>query len=181
MPHQPRTSPSPLMIIDARVNVTERNEGTTSWKITERRIKEPRRDITCFKCREIGHIARQYLSERKLKKDFEERHNVGSDSSDTFNEFTYEEEVLDEIEGYHTEESATEEIGLYDNPWADIESPGIYLTAIDKPPNQTEEPPKRTSNEYLDEIIQDKDLDEIQNEQARQFFCHEKGLFAQST
>ncbi|CAG8658231.1 18308_t:CDS:2 [Gigaspora margarita] len=42
--------------------------------------------------------------------------NVESDSSNTFGEFTYEEEMLDKIEEYHTEESATEEIGLYDNP-----------------------------------------------------------------
>ncbi|CAG8506505.1 17831_t:CDS:2 [Gigaspora margarita] len=57
-----------------------------------------------------------------------------------------------------------EEIGLYDNPWTDIESSTIYFTAIDKPPNQTEAPPKHTINEYLEEFIQDKNLDELQKE-----------------
>ncbi|CAG8853208.1 26625_t:CDS:1, partial [Gigaspora margarita] len=57
----------------------------------------------------------------------------------------------------------------------------IYLTAIDEPPNQIEDHPKRTIDEYLYKLIQDKDLNEIQKEQARQFFHEEKGLFAQST
>ncbi|CAG8821404.1 5383_t:CDS:1, partial [Gigaspora margarita] len=48
--------------------------------------------------------------------------DVESDSGNTFDEFTYEEEMLDEIEGYHTEESAVKDIGLYDNPWTDVES-----------------------------------------------------------
>ncbi|CAG8793864.1 27979_t:CDS:1, partial [Gigaspora margarita] len=56
--------------------------------------------------------------------------NIGSDSGDTFNEFTYKKEMLDEIEGYYTEELATEEIRLYNNPWSDIESSAIYLTII---------------------------------------------------
>ncbi|CAG8604000.1 39447_t:CDS:2, partial [Gigaspora margarita] len=71
--------------------------------------------------------------EPDLMEEGPEHVDVGSDSGDTFDEFTYEEKMLDEIEGYHTEESATEEI-------ADIESPAIYFTAIDEPPNQTKEP-----------------------------------------
>ncbi|CAG8763686.1 768_t:CDS:2, partial [Gigaspora margarita] len=85
---------------------------------------------------------------------------VRSDSSDTFDKFTYEEEMLDENEGYHTEESTIEDIGA--------------LT-------QTEEPPRQTIDEYLGEVIQKADLDEIEKEHAREFFHEEKGLFAQST
>ncbi|CAG8635734.1 23846_t:CDS:2 [Gigaspora margarita] len=54
--------------------------------------------------------------------------DMESDSSDTFYKFIYEKEVLNEIEGYYTKESVAEEI-------ADIESPAIYLTTIDNPPN----------------------------------------------
>ncbi|CAG8815309.1 11079_t:CDS:1, partial [Gigaspora margarita] len=64
-----------------------------------------------------------------------EHMDMESDSSNTFYKFIYEEEVLNEIEEYHTKESVAKEIGLYDNPWADIESPAIYLTAINNPPN----------------------------------------------
>ncbi|CAG8675278.1 36703_t:CDS:2, partial [Gigaspora margarita] len=42
--------------------------------------------------------------------------DIGSDSGDTFNKFIYEKEMLDEIKGYYTEESATEEMELYNNP-----------------------------------------------------------------
>ncbi|CAG8610949.1 37817_t:CDS:2 [Gigaspora margarita] len=38
--------------------------------------------------------------------------DIESDSSNTFDEFTYEKEILDEIESYYTEELATEEMGL---------------------------------------------------------------------
>ncbi|CAG8471533.1 1527_t:CDS:2, partial [Gigaspora margarita] len=79
--------------------------------------------------------------------------DVESDSGDTFDEFTYEKEMLDKIEGYYTEELATEEIGTLE-------------TFIDK---------------YFDKIIQETDLDETKREQAREFFKEEKGLFAQST
>src|SRR5260363_163280 len=89
--------------------------------------------------------------------------------------------MLDEIEGYHTEESAIEEIGLYDNPWTGIESPAIYLTIMDEPLTQAEELPKCTIDEYFDEFIQETDLDEIEKEQAREFFKEEKGLFTQNT
>ncbi|CAG8639578.1 22002_t:CDS:2, partial [Gigaspora margarita] len=137
------------------------------------RPKEPRRDIICFRCGGIGHIAWNFLSEKNPKRNSEEHQStnymgwadlydncqeawnetentlgekrpqpypsnnreselpqtnmggepdlmeevdehmdVGSDNSDTFDEFTYEEEMLNEINGYHTEESATEDIEL---------------------------------------------------------------------
>ncbi|CAG8831311.1 42789_t:CDS:2, partial [Gigaspora margarita] len=83
--------------------------------------------------------------------------NMRSNSGNTFDEFTYKEKMLDKIEGYHTEESAT------------------------KPLNQTEELLKHTIDKYFNEFIHGKDLDNIQKEQAKQFFQQEKGLFAQST
>ncbi|CAG8515383.1 7216_t:CDS:2 [Gigaspora rosea] len=107
--------------------------------------------------------------------------SVGSDRGDTFDEFTYEEEMLDEIKSYHTEESATEEMRLYDNPRADIESPTIYLTVIEESLTQIQESPGRTIDEYFDELIQETDLNETEREQAREFFQEEKGLFAQNT
>ncbi|CAG8517107.1 27451_t:CDS:2 [Gigaspora margarita] len=45
--------------------------------------------------------------------------DVGSDSSNTFDEFIYKEEMLDEIEGYYTKELTVKDIGLYNNPWTD--------------------------------------------------------------
>ncbi|CAG8653669.1 12171_t:CDS:2 [Gigaspora margarita] len=93
-------------------------------------------------------------NERITSQERSEHVDIGSDSSDTFDKFIYEEEMLDEIEDYYTEESTTEEIGLYNNLWADIKSPAIYFTAIDKPLNQTGELPKHTINEkvYLPKV-----------------------------
>ncbi|CAG8688813.1 39445_t:CDS:2, partial [Gigaspora margarita] len=106
---------------------------------TSPRVKEPKRDITCFRYREIEHIARYCLLEKKLKKKPEEHQStnyvgnpnptltivikkkspnptkhvdIESNSSDTFDEFTYEEEILDKIEEYHIKESAAKEIGV---------------------------------------------------------------------
>ncbi|CAG8511152.1 3161_t:CDS:10, partial [Gigaspora rosea] len=48
--------------------------STSNWpKSRKDGIKEPRRDITCFRYGEIVHIARRCLSERKPKRDPEER------------------------------------------------------------------------------------------------------------
>ncbi|CAG8528423.1 17539_t:CDS:10, partial [Gigaspora rosea] len=50
-----------------------------------------------------------------------------------------------------------------------------------EPSNQTKKSLKRTIDEYLSEFIQEKELDNIQKEQAMQFFQQKKSLFAQST
>ncbi|CAG8703165.1 12387_t:CDS:2 [Cetraspora pellucida] len=81
-----------------------------------------------------------------------------SKSGETFNKFNYEDKELLETEGYHTEESLIEEGELYDNPWADAESPAIYLTVVEDTPTQDAGPPK-----------------------SWEFFCQEKGLFVQDT
>ncbi|CAG8845155.1 29512_t:CDS:2, partial [Gigaspora margarita] len=75
-----------------------------------------------------------------------------SDSGDTFDEFTYEEEMLNKIEG----------------------KPGNITNFHRRALTQTEEPLRQTIDEYLGEVIQKADLDEIEKEHAREFFHEEK-------
>lgn len=94
------------------------------------------------------------------------REDDKSDSGDTFDEFTYEDEDLNGMERYHTEELVVEEVGLYDNPWADVESPAIYLTIVEGTLIQQEKPLKSSINEYLEEFIQVEGLNERQQKRA---------------
>ncbi|CAG8639267.1 5147_t:CDS:2 [Cetraspora pellucida] len=53
-------------------------------------------------------------------------------SSNMFDEFTYEDEQLDEIDKYYTVESSDDEIDLYSNLWKDEISLAIYLTLVEE-------------------------------------------------
>ncbi|CAG8770579.1 35624_t:CDS:2 [Gigaspora margarita] len=129
-------------MIDARVHVIEKDEETTSeksYRKTELRNPEGTSHVSnqCLLEKKLKkdfkeHHGINYMGwfipydnnqEAWDKNEVyalalgPEHMDMGSDSSDTFNEFTYEEEVLDKIEGYYTEELAAKEIGLYDNLW----------------------------------------------------------------
>ncbi|CAG8681366.1 6481_t:CDS:2, partial [Cetraspora pellucida] len=83
-----------------------------------------------------------------------------SESRETFDEFIYEDEDLNETEGYYMKESVLEE--------ADVKSPAIYLTAVEDMPTQKSEPSRCNIG-----------LDDWHKEQACKFFDQKKGLFAQ--
>ncbi|CAG8557976.1 6201_t:CDS:2 [Cetraspora pellucida] len=73
----------------------------------------------------ISHTSTENL--REPRKD-----NWEKSSSDMFDEFTYENEKLDEIDGYYTVKSSDNETDLYDNLWKDEVSPAIYLTLVEE-------------------------------------------------
>ncbi|CAG8846836.1 33348_t:CDS:2, partial [Gigaspora margarita] len=85
---------------DRRWSARDGDKRRSNWPGESRKdgTKEPRRDITCFKCGEIGHIARCCLSERKPKRDPEERH--GTNYVGWFNPYDNDPEAWDENEVY---------------------------------------------------------------------------------
>ncbi|CAG8728287.1 10834_t:CDS:1, partial [Dentiscutata heterogama] len=79
--------------------------------------------------------------------------DMRSNSDDTFAKFIYKDKVLNEIKEYNTKELATEEVGLYNNPWVETESSAIYLTTIEKTLTQNKKPPEQTINKLLKEFV----------------------------
>ncbi|CAG8786851.1 9483_t:CDS:2, partial [Cetraspora pellucida] len=69
------------------------------------------------------------------------------ESGDTFDEFTYKEEELNEAEG-----------------------PAIYLTAIEELPTEEKEDEVLTETEKLDKLVQSKILTEEEKKEAQEFF-----------
>ncbi|CAG8722158.1 5308_t:CDS:2 [Cetraspora pellucida] len=45
------------------------------------------------------------------------RRTADVESGDTFDEFTYEEEELNEVKGYYIVESSDDKVEIYKNPW----------------------------------------------------------------
>ncbi|CAG8815657.1 4893_t:CDS:2, partial [Gigaspora margarita] len=60
-------------------------------------------------------------------------------SQDTFDEFIYESEELDEKKGYLSIEVSEDELNLYDNPWKNEISLAIYLILVEELPTLDEE------------------------------------------
>ncbi|CAG8765061.1 22427_t:CDS:2, partial [Cetraspora pellucida] len=115
----------------------------------------------------ISHTGTESLKEPQ-KDDWEKG------SGDTFDEFTYEDEELDEIDGYYTVESSDDEIDLYSNPWKDEVSPTIYLTIVKEVPIQkNKEETKPTLKEQLEKFVQTDTLNSREKEEARTFFKKE--------
>ncbi|CAG8612631.1 16882_t:CDS:2 [Cetraspora pellucida] len=97
-------------------------------------------------------------------------------SGDTFDEFTYKEEELDEIDGYYTVESLDDELDLYDNLWKDEVSPAIYLTLVEKVPDMKKEETELTLTEWLEKFAQADILSKEEKENAHAFFREESCL-----
>ncbi|CAG8627241.1 8450_t:CDS:2, partial [Cetraspora pellucida] len=75
-------------------------------------------------------------------------------SSDTFDKFTYEDEQLDEIDGYYTIESSDDKINLY----------------IEEVPTQKREKNKPTMMEQLEKFVQANTLSKEEKEEACTYF-----------
>ncbi|CAG8642053.1 8962_t:CDS:1, partial [Gigaspora rosea] len=110
----------------------------------------------------------------KLAQDQEEWNR---ESRDTYDEFTYESEELDEKEGYCTLKSE-EKLDIYDNPWVTEVSPVIYLILVEEVPTSKGEIAKPTQVEQLKEFAKAETLGKEEKREAQSFFQKEGHLFA---
>ncbi|CAG8799070.1 20130_t:CDS:1, partial [Racocetra persica] len=83
-----------------------------------------------------------------------------SNKDDFFN--TYEsEDDLEEVESYHTDDISTDNEELFLNPWEDVYSPAIYLTAIEEIFTlEATKKPESTPVDFISELVKVKTLNE---------------------
>ncbi|CAG8522358.1 5962_t:CDS:2, partial [Scutellospora calospora] len=108
-------------IIPSTVQVIESSDETlllgTDWfqKVKARIHFDEQKLILKYQGRTI-EVPISYTGNEALNQHNKEN-NWDVESGDTFDEFTYEDEDLDEAEGYYTLESSEEEPDIYENPW----------------------------------------------------------------
>ncbi|CAG8703221.1 2210_t:CDS:2, partial [Acaulospora morrowiae] len=74
--------------------------------------------------------------------------------TDLFDEFEYEEEKIDERDGYYTGDVLLDK-ELYKNPWEEMESPAIYLTNMEEVPTlEGKKESELTTKERIESLIE---------------------------
>ncbi|CAG8673637.1 11351_t:CDS:2 [Cetraspora pellucida] len=105
-------------------------------------------------------------SPRKLHQmeEKEETEDPLDDDNDLFDQLVYENEEVEETEGYYMEEifSEQEENKLYVNPWQDIQSPTAYLSNVEELPTNLSENKKEPVEEKIRkmEVSDESDLEQ---------------------
>ncbi|CAG8743346.1 17235_t:CDS:1, partial [Dentiscutata heterogama] len=98
-------------------------------------------------------------------------------SEDPFDEFEYEDEALDEAEGYYTEEGLDDE--PFENPWRNQQGSPAYTFNIEElttqDPNLEDAPPVE---DRLEGSLKDVPLDPHGKEKALGMLLVEKDIFA---
>ncbi|CAG8625680.1 14952_t:CDS:2, partial [Dentiscutata heterogama] len=69
----------------------------------------------------------------------------------TFDEFEYEDKVLDEAKGYYIEEAPEDE--LYKNLWEDYQNPAACLVNIEELPTYEPDPEEEPLEEKLERSL----------------------------
>ncbi|CAG8773770.1 674_t:CDS:1, partial [Cetraspora pellucida] len=94
----------------------------------------------------------------------------------TFDEFEFEDELLEEAEGYFT--GKTSGIELFENPWEDCNSPATYLAHVEELPSNEPEPEEEPLEVKLEKSVCSSNLPLEQCRKALEKLNSKKGIFA---
>ncbi|CAG8615893.1 12204_t:CDS:2, partial [Cetraspora pellucida] len=83
-----------------------------------------------------------------------------------------------EAEGYYTEEAVEEPMDLFYNSWEESTSPALYLTNVEEMPTKDDDETKITVERWIEQFLQNDNLDKEDKEKAASFFKQERTLFA---
>ncbi|CAG8747776.1 22157_t:CDS:2, partial [Cetraspora pellucida] len=103
------------------------------------------------------------------------------DEDNLFDCLIYEDEEVEETEGYFTEElMSKEDAELYSNPWQDVQSPAAYLSHVEELSTTHVEPKVDDLKEKVEKMCVNEELDAEQQKEAKKLLKREKDIFAQT-
>ncbi|CAG8737842.1 24157_t:CDS:2, partial [Cetraspora pellucida] len=102
-----------------------------------------------------------------------------NEENGTFDEFEYEDEMLNEAEGYFTSEVSDNE--LFDNPWKDHHSPAVYLSHMEEIPTNEPDLNDESLEVRLKKSVCTTHLTPEQVQKAQTFLNDKKNVFAHDT
>ncbi|CAG8508679.1 4963_t:CDS:2 [Cetraspora pellucida] len=114
-----------------------------------------------------------HADERKLYVQCQE-----SDDSDPFDDFEFDDEDLDEVAGFLTDQCS--ELELYNNLWLDHESPTVYMSGVEGVPVEKTE---REEESVIDKLKKNLDNEALTNDQknhASNVLSKEVDVFAET-
>ncbi|CAG8657620.1 2126_t:CDS:2, partial [Cetraspora pellucida] len=100
------------------------------------------------------------------------------DDSDPFDDFEFDDEDLDEAEGFLTDQCS--ELELYDNPWLDHESPAVYLSGVEGVPVEETEREEESVIDKLKKNLDDEALTNDQKNHVSDVLSKEVDVFAET-